>query len=56
MLLLKISRVGLGAAERHRYFNDREKLLKEKYLKIFVALTKNFFFLILCFDFTGHSF
>ena len=23
-----------GAAERHRYFNDREKLLKEKDLRI----------------------
>ena len=42
----KDERGGLGAAERHRYFNDREKLLTEK----------SYFFLILCFDFTGRSF
>ena len=34
-----------GSAERHRYFNDREKLLKEKDLRIFVAKTeKSYFF------------
>ncbi len=34
-----------GAAERHRYFNDREKLLKEKDLRILVAITeKSYFF------------
>ena len=46
-----------GSAERHRYFNDREKLLKEKDLRIFVAITeKSCFFKILCFDFTERSF
>ena len=46
-----------GAAERHYYFNDRVKLLKEKDLRIFVAITeKSYFLKILCFDFTGHSF
>ncbi len=29
-----------GASERHRFFNDREKLLKEKDLTIFVAITE----------------
>ena len=44
-------------AERHRYFNDREKLLKEKDLRIFVAITEeSYFFKFLCFDFTGRSF
>ncbi len=28
------------AVERHRYFNDRENLLNEKYLRIFVAITE----------------
>ena len=46
-----------GAAERHGYFNDREKLLKEKDLRIFVTITeKSYFFKILFFDFTGRSF
>ena len=46
-----------GAAERHRYFNDREKVLKEKYLRIFLAIMeKSYFFKILCFDFTGRYF
>ena len=34
-----------GATERHRYFNDREKLLKGKDLRIFVTITdKSYFF------------
>ena len=34
-----------GAAERNRYFINREKLLKEKDLRIFVAITeKSYFF------------
>ncbi len=38
----------LGSAERHCYFNDREKLLKEKDLRIFVAIMeKSYFFKIL---------
>ena len=33
------------AAERHRYFYDREKLLMEKDLRIIVAITeKSYFF------------
>ncbi len=38
-----------GAAEMHRYFNDREKLLKEKDLRIFVAKTEKSFFLNIVF-------
>ena len=34
-----------GLAERHRYFNDREKLLKEKDLRIFVLITEKAYFL-----------
>ena len=37
-----------GAAERHRYFINKEKLLKEKYLRIFVALTEKSYFFKLC--------
>ncbi len=34
-----------GSTERHSYFNDREKLLEEKDLRIFVAITeKSYFF------------
>ena len=34
-----------GSAERHCYFNNRETLLKEKDLRIFVAKTeKSYFF------------
>ena len=34
-----------GATERHRYFDNRETLLKEKDLRIFVAITeKSYFF------------
>ena len=33
-----------GLVERHRYFNDREKLLKEKDLRIFVAVAEKSFY------------
>ena len=56
-LPLKRGGVAFQAMERHCYFKDREKLLKEKDLRIFVAITeKSYFFKILCFDFTERSF
>ncbi len=38
----------MGTGERHRYFNDREKLLKEKDLRIFVAITEKSYFFLFC--------
>ena len=33
-----------GTSERHCYFNDREKLLKGKDLRIFVEIPKKYYF------------
>ncbi len=47
---ISLRMVKRGSSERHCYFNDREKWLKGKDLRIFVAIMeKHYFFLIFAF-------